>query len=112
MPKATIKNSTTGITKAVSPKIPNITSLMAFPTIPIIPKLHKNKKTDTANKAISHISLLIAESIGSLFLTLLVEVEDLLYEVPDAVFLLPEFPPLPVFFFFVCAILQNPFSTS
>ena len=66
MANAMTINRKTGIRYAVSPKIPNITPLIAFPITPIIPKLHKNRKTHNANKAIKITSLLIATSIGSL----------------------------------------------
>ena len=107
VPKAIIKNRARGITYASSPKIPNITSLMAFPKVPAILKLQTKRKMQTANKPIRKISFRIAVSMGSAFLWSF-----------RAEAVLPEFPLFPVVFlrlfalcppfpFFVCAIPTN-----
>jgi hypothetical protein len=44
---------------------------MIFPAVPTIPKLHKNKKTASANTPISTASFLIALSMGLACLVLL-----------------------------------------
>jgi hypothetical protein len=68
----------TGIAKAVMPKSPNITSLIALPNAPHTLKLHINKKIANTKKQIKDISLLTAKSKDSSLLVCFLRVDDFL----------------------------------